>query len=160
MAHLDPRDQNPRRGDGGGGAYRGGRGRGRTKEARTGFFGTPDSIQFLGVRPLLRRLPRGVTCGLRRRPSKYKNEKVVAEDNTDGGGEDDNDDHALEALFKQLEEDLKNDDLSVEDDDDVSEEDMARFERELAEVIGDISGIDESEGDSSSGSEGYGNDEK
>ncbi|KAL5200515.1 hypothetical protein ABZP36_021718 [Zizania latifolia] len=130
---------------------------------RAGVFGAPNSVQFLRVRPFLRRSPRGVACGLRRRPSKYKNkiqnEEVVAEEGTDGGGEDDDD--ALESLFKHLEEDLKNDDLSVEDDDDgISEEDMARFEQELAEAIGDISGVDESGGDPSSGSEGYGNDEK
>ncbi|KAF0903446.1 hypothetical protein E2562_027869 [Oryza meyeriana var. granulata] len=127
-------------------------------------FEAPESVRCFGVRPLLRCSPRGVACALRRRPSKYKNkiqnEEVVAEDDIDGGAED-NDDDALEALFKQLEEDLKNDDLSVEDDDEgISEEDMARFEQELAEAIGDIGDVDESAGDSSSVSESYENDEK
>jgi hypothetical protein len=87
--------------------------------------------------------------------NKIKNEVVVAKDGTDGGDDDDDDDEGgLEALFKQLEEDLKNDDLSVEDDDDeeISEEDMARFEQVLAEAIGDIEGADEPAVDSVSGS--------
>uniref|UniRef100_A0A0D9WRU4 Homeobox domain-containing protein n=1 Tax=Leersia perrieri TaxID=77586 RepID=A0A0D9WRU4_9ORYZ len=126
-------------------------------------FGAPESFRCYAFRTLLRRSPRGVACALRRRPSKYKNkiqnEEAIAEDDIDGGGEDNDD--ALESLFKQLEEDLKNDDLSVEDDDDgISEEDMARFEQELAEAIGDIGDVDESAGDSSSVSESYGNDEK
>ncbi|XP_006656208.1 protein OVEREXPRESSOR OF CATIONIC PEROXIDASE 3 [Oryza brachyantha] len=125
--------------------------------------GAPESVRRFGARPLLRRAPRGVSCALRRRPSKYKNkiqnEEVVAEDDIDSAGEDDDD--ALEALFKQLEEDLKNDDLSVEDDDEgISEEDMARFEQELAEAIGDIGDVNESAGGSFSGSESYGNDEQ
>lgn len=73
---------------------------------------------------------------------------------------DGDEDGALEALFKQLEEDLENDDLSVDDDDDgISEEDMARFEKELAEAIEDASGIDESAGGSSLSSGDYGIDE-
>jgi hypothetical protein len=76
--------------------------------------------------------------------TKIKNEDVAAEDEMD----DEDEDNAMEALFKQLEEDLENDDLSVDDDDDeISEEDMAMFEQELAEVIGDVGGADESTGD-------------
>jgi hypothetical protein len=89
---------------------------------------------------------------------------VVAKDGTDGGDDDDDDDDyegGLEALFKQLEEDLKNDDISVDDDDDeeISEEDMARFEQVLAEAIGDIEGADEPAVDSASGSIVDGSDE-
>ncbi|KAG6698291.1 hypothetical protein I3842_08G012900 [Carya illinoinensis] len=48
------------------------------------------------------------------------------------------DEDAFDALFSQLEEDLKNDGLSLDDEDDeISEEDLARFEQELAEVLGD-----------------------
>lgn len=51
---------------------------------------------------------------------------------------DDIDEDALEALFSQLEEDLKNDDVSVdsEDEEDISEEDLALLEQELAEAFG------------------------
>ena len=56
----------------------------------------------------------------------------------DYGEEDDLDGDALEALFSQLEEDLKNDGLSTNDnDDEISEEDMARLEQELEEAFGD-----------------------
>ncbi|XBI11183.1 hypothetical protein VPH35_138288 [Triticum aestivum] len=131
---------------------------------RSRLLGAPDPSPFLGIRPLLCRSARSVACALRR-PSKYKNkiknEVVVAEDDIDGGDEDDDDEGGLEALFKQLEEDLKNDDLSVEDDDDdeISEEDMARFEQVLAEAMGDIDVADESAVDLVPGSEVVGNDE-
>lgn len=82
---------------------------------------------------------------------------MAAEDVVD----DDDEDSALEALFKQLEEDLENDDLSVDDDDeDISEEDMARFEKELAEAIEDIGGVDESARDSLLSPGEYGNGEQ
>ncbi|XP_014751799.1 protein OVEREXPRESSOR OF CATIONIC PEROXIDASE 3 [Brachypodium distachyon] len=75
----------------------------------------------------------------------------------------DDDDDGLEALFKQLEDDLKKDDLSVEvddDDDEISEEDMARFEQVLAEAIGDIGGTEESAADLVSDSKHVGNGEE
>lgn len=51
--------------------------------------------------------------------------------------EEDLDEDAFEALFNQLEEDLKNDGLTLnDDDDDISEEDLARLERELEEALG------------------------
>ncbi|KAE8788631.1 protein OVEREXPRESSOR OF CATIONIC PEROXIDASE 3 [Hordeum vulgare] len=130
---------------------------------RARFLGAPDPFPLLATRPRLCLSPRGVACALRR-PSKYKNriknEVVVAEDDIDGGDEDDDDEGGLEALFKQLEEDLKNDDLSVEDDDDneISEEDMARFEQVLAEAMGDID-VDESAVDLVPSSEVVDNDE-
>lgn len=55
----------------------------------------------------------------------------------DYGEEDDLDGDALGKLFSQLEEDLKNDGLSTNDnDDDISEEDMVRLEQELEEAFG------------------------
>ncbi|XP_074576796.1 protein OVEREXPRESSOR OF CATIONIC PEROXIDASE 3 isoform X2 [Curcuma longa] len=49
------------------------------------------------------------------------------------------DEDALEALFAQLEEDLKNDNLLNDDaDDDITEEDMALLEQELEEAFGDV----------------------
>jgi hypothetical protein len=57
----------------------------------------------------------------------------------DAMGEDDLDEDAFEALFSQLEEDLKNDDPSLDDgDEEISEEDLARLEQELAEALGDV----------------------
>lgn len=57
----------------------------------------------------------------------------------DAKGEDDLDEDAFEALFSQLEEDLKNDDPSLDDgDEEISEEDLARLEQELAEALGDV----------------------
>ncbi|XP_057956951.1 protein OVEREXPRESSOR OF CATIONIC PEROXIDASE 3 isoform X2 [Malania oleifera] len=56
----------------------------------------------------------------------------------DAMGEEDLDEDAFDALFSQLEEDLKNDDLSTNDnDDEISEEDLAKLERELEEALGD-----------------------
>lgn len=48
------------------------------------------------------------------------------------------DEDAFEALFNQLEEDLKNDNLSLDDDDEeISEEDLAKLERELEDALAD-----------------------
>ena len=81
---------------------------------------------------------------------------MLEKDDTD----DDDDEGGLEALFKHLAEDLKNDDLSVEDDDDeISEEDMARFEQVLAEAIGEVEGADEPAVDLLSSSKVDGTDE-
>lgn len=57
---------------------------------------------------------------------------------TEGIGEEDED--AFELLFKQLEEDLKNDGLSKDDsgDDEITEEDIDMLERELEDVLGDF----------------------
>lgn len=55
----------------------------------------------------------------------------------DGEEDDVLDEDAFEALFSQLEEDLKKDGLSFDSDDDLSEEDLAKLERELAEALGD-----------------------
>lgn len=56
--------------------------------------------------------------------------------------EEEEEEDAFELLFKQLEEDLKNDDdLSKDDsdeDDEISEEDFALLERELEGVLGDF----------------------
>ncbi|PWA65732.1 hypothetical protein CTI12_AA333270 [Artemisia annua] len=54
------------------------------------------------------------------------------------GKEGDIEEDAFEALFKQLEEDLKNDGLTFDDDDDeISEEDLIKLERELEEALAD-----------------------
>ncbi|KAL6839443.1 hypothetical protein ACP4OV_030713 [Aristida adscensionis] len=133
--------------------------------ARTCISGALSPISFLGIptrlRLRLRGPPRGVACGLRRRPSKYKTKKQAEGDlAAENSIEDDGDDDALEALFKQLEEDLENDNLSADDDDEISEEDMAQFEKELAEAIGDVAGVDESAGDSLPNSGDYGTDDR
>ncbi|KAB1204595.1 Transcription factor HY5 [Morella rubra] len=82
-------------------------------------------------------------------PSSKKKKKILPRND-----DDDVDEDAFEALFSQLEEDLKNDDLSLDDgDDEISEEDLARLEQELAEALGDddigmsSSPADDSEGD-------------
>ncbi|XP_042499054.1 protein OVEREXPRESSOR OF CATIONIC PEROXIDASE 3-like isoform X7 [Macadamia integrifolia] len=52
--------------------------------------------------------------------------------------EDDLDVDPIEALFRQLEDDLKKDNPSMGDtDDEISEEDLARLERELEEALGE-----------------------
>lgn len=54
-------------------------------------------------------------------------------------GEEEED--AFELLFKQLEEDLKNDDMSMDNsDDEITEEDLAMLERELEEALGEDDG--------------------
>ncbi|XP_027342598.1 protein OVEREXPRESSOR OF CATIONIC PEROXIDASE 3 isoform X2 [Abrus precatorius] len=65
--------------------------------------------------------------------NKNKNKKSLAP--SDVSEED-----AFEMLFKQLEEDLKNDDLSKGDDEseEITEEDIAAFERELGDALGDF----------------------
>lgn len=85
---------------------------------------------------------------------------------TNVGEDDDLDEDAFEALFRQLEEDLKNDDPSALDgDEEISEEDLALLERELEEALGDeelqkafSSSVDESELEI--GKEGVDNDEE
>ncbi|OIT35568.1 PREDICTED: protein OVEREXPRESSOR OF CATIONIC PEROXIDASE 3 [Nicotiana attenuata] len=65
--------------------------------------------------------------------SKKKNKSSPKKDTEEDG---DIDEDAFEALFQLLEEDLKNDDLSLNDDD-ISEEDLAKLERELEEALKD-----------------------
>ncbi|KAK6118343.1 hypothetical protein DH2020_047914 [Rehmannia glutinosa] len=84
----------------------------------------------------------GLTFSSRRRgsaapsvTSKKTNKKKNTHKNV---GEDDNiDEDAFEALFLQLEEDLKNDELNGNGggDDDISEEELAKLEQELAEAL-------------------------
>ncbi|XP_055820317.1 protein OVEREXPRESSOR OF CATIONIC PEROXIDASE 3 [Solanum dulcamara] len=50
---------------------------------------------------------------------------------------DDVDEDAFEALFQLLEEDLKDDDLSLNDDDDITEEELVKLELELEEALKD-----------------------
>ncbi|KAI3729887.1 hypothetical protein L6452_18559 [Arctium lappa] len=84
-----------------------------------------------------------VTCA-RRRSSKSNSPISSSKKKKQGlgrnsvGKEEDIEEDAFEALFKQLEEDLKNDGLSFDDDDDeITEEDLAKLERELEEALGD-----------------------
>ncbi|KAK7283075.1 hypothetical protein RIF29_12332 [Crotalaria pallida] len=66
--------------------------------------------------------------------SKNKNKKKLSHNHAAEEEED-----AFELLFKQLEEDLKNDDLSKDEDDydQITEEDLALFERELEDALGE-----------------------
>ncbi|KAM1089378.1 hypothetical protein ACFX19_017363 [Malus domestica] len=59
--------------------------------------------------------------------------------------EEDVDEDAIDALFRLLEEDLKNDDASF-DDKDLTEEELAKLEQEVAEALG-IDGDDDEEED-------------
>ncbi|KAJ4959239.1 hypothetical protein NE237_026350 [Protea cynaroides] len=69
---------------------------------------------------------------------KKNNKKKQSLPQSDDLGDDDLDDDAIEALFRQLEQDLKKDDPSMGDsDDEISEEDLARLERELEEALGE-----------------------
>ncbi|KAL0297167.1 UNVERIFIED_CONTAM: protein OVEREXPRESSOR OF CATIONIC PEROXIDASE 3 [Sesamum radiatum] len=69
--------------------------------------------------------------------SKKINKKKITQENVDKDEEIDED--AFEALFRQLEEDLKNDELYGNEggDDDISEEELAKLEQELAEALED-----------------------
>ncbi|KAL0407646.1 UNVERIFIED_CONTAM: protein OVEREXPRESSOR OF CATIONIC PEROXIDASE 3 [Sesamum radiatum] len=69
--------------------------------------------------------------------SKKINKKKITRENVDKDEEIDED--AFEALFRQLEEDLKNDELYGNEggDDDISEEELAKLEQELAEALED-----------------------
>lgn len=74
--------------------------------------------------------------------SQPKSKKKISAENE----EDEVDGDAIDALFSLLEEDLKNDGVSFDDeDDDISEEDLARLEQELAEAFGIDEGEDEDE---------------
>ncbi|KAI3823817.1 hypothetical protein L1987_05260 [Smallanthus sonchifolius] len=92
----------------------------------------------LTLRPLFSRCS-VVTCARRRSSSSIpssKKKKQGLRRNTVGKEEDIEED-AFEALFKQLEEDLKNDGLSFDDDDEITEEDLIKLERELEEALAD-----------------------
>ncbi|XP_031407490.1 protein OVEREXPRESSOR OF CATIONIC PEROXIDASE 3 isoform X1 [Punica granatum] len=74
-------------------------------------------------------------CGAKNK-KKAKKKQIIHE--SPDGEDEDLDDDAFESLFKQLEEDLKNDEnLSFDDDDlEISEEDFTRLESELKEALG------------------------
>ncbi|XP_045806093.1 protein OVEREXPRESSOR OF CATIONIC PEROXIDASE 3-like isoform X3 [Trifolium pratense] len=66
----------------------------------------------------------------------------------------DEEEDAFELLFKQLEEDLKNDDGGDDDDDDdITEEEMALFEHELEGLLGELDDDDDDELSDSDSSE-------
>ncbi|KAD5508021.1 hypothetical protein R6Q59_031310 [Mikania micrantha] len=95
----------------------------------------------INLRPLSSRCS-VVTCA-RRRSSKSSSSIPSAKKKKQGllrnaaGNEEDIEEDAFEALFKQLEEDLKNDGLTFDDDDEISEEDLIKLERELEEALAD-----------------------
>ncbi|XP_021891474.1 protein OVEREXPRESSOR OF CATIONIC PEROXIDASE 3 isoform X3 [Carica papaya] len=73
---------------------------------------------------------------------KKKKKKSFARQSTEEE-EEDLDDDPFEALFSQLEEDLKNDTGSVDDDDDeINEEDINALARELEEALRDGDGLE------------------
>ncbi|XP_062019598.1 protein OVEREXPRESSOR OF CATIONIC PEROXIDASE 3 [Rosa rugosa] len=68
--------------------------------------------------------------------------------------EDEVDGDAIDALFSLLEEDLRNDGVSFDDDgedDEISEEDLARLEEELAEAFGAVDEDEDEEEDDEDG---------
>ncbi|KAK4422175.1 protein OVEREXPRESSOR OF CATIONIC PEROXIDASE 3 [Sesamum alatum] len=107
------------------------------------FLGNPRTTlsQFsLPRQPSLRST--GLSFSTRRRRSATTtsnkiNKKKITRENVDKDEEIDED--AFEALFRQLEEDLKNDELygNGGGDDDISEEELAKLEQELAEALED-----------------------
>ncbi|XP_017233476.1 protein OVEREXPRESSOR OF CATIONIC PEROXIDASE 3 isoform X1 [Daucus carota subsp. sativus] len=125
-------------------------------------------ISFISNRAHLSSSRCVLTFGRRRGKSfpSIANKKKPSLPQTNIGEDDDLDEDAFEALFRQLEEDLKNDDPSALDgDEDISEEDLALLERELEEALGDeelqkafSSSVDESEMETRK--EGINNDEE
>ncbi|XP_031473049.1 protein OVEREXPRESSOR OF CATIONIC PEROXIDASE 3 [Nymphaea colorata] len=82
------------------------------------------------------------SAGVSRQSRRNRKEKIVRDsrDNEDpGDGALEADEDALEALFSMLEEDLKNDDLALDnDDDEITEEDLAKLEQELEDALNDV----------------------
>ncbi|XP_072984205.1 protein OVEREXPRESSOR OF CATIONIC PEROXIDASE 3 [Typha latifolia] len=84
-------------------------------------------------------------------PRKESPSKLKTTVQDDEEVDDDIDEDAFEALFSQLEEDLKNDNSPYDgSDDEITEEDLAMLEQELMEALGD-GDYDESAGDALSG---------
>ncbi|KAG9458917.1 hypothetical protein H6P81_003425 [Aristolochia fimbriata] len=99
----------------------------------------PNASLRLGCRNnslLLPRRPLVVAFARRKNASTSPKEKKRIKQDNDRE-EDGLDEDAFEALFKQLEEDLKNDDVSADDwNDELTEEDLVRLEQELEEALG------------------------
>ncbi|KAH9297786.1 hypothetical protein KI387_029468, partial [Taxus chinensis] len=87
-------------------------------------------------RPLSIRFRASASSG-RKKGRSFPNPEKLQKDEED---DDDLADAALESLFSQLEKDLEKDELS--DDEDITEEEMAKFEEELSE-LSDIEADDE-----------------
>ncbi|XP_058074522.1 protein OVEREXPRESSOR OF CATIONIC PEROXIDASE 3 [Magnolia sinica] len=86
-------------------------------------------------RPLLAFSRRRNSSSSATTPSSKEKKKLRQNDDEVEG---DLDEDAIEALFSQLEEDLKNNEMSAFDgDDEISEEDLARLEQELEDSFGD-----------------------
>ncbi|XP_038712422.1 protein OVEREXPRESSOR OF CATIONIC PEROXIDASE 3-like isoform X2 [Tripterygium wilfordii] len=75
--------------------------------------------------------PKKKKVGFRKRQ-----ESFPAEEN-----EEDVDEDAFEALFGMLEEDLKKDGVTADDDEDISEEDLEKLQRELEEAFDDVDDV-------------------
>ncbi|XP_042499049.1 protein OVEREXPRESSOR OF CATIONIC PEROXIDASE 3-like isoform X2 [Macadamia integrifolia] len=79
-----------------------------------------------------------VTSSKKKKKKKNDDKKKKCLTQSDDLEEDDLDVDPIEALFRQLEDDLKKDNPSMGDtDDEISEEDLARLERELEEALGE-----------------------
>ncbi|XP_052210716.1 protein OVEREXPRESSOR OF CATIONIC PEROXIDASE 3 isoform X2 [Diospyros lotus] len=109
-------------------------------------YGQRPLVPYIRPIPILRRRSsprRPVVAFSRRRTNRpvtsSKNSKSKQQlPHKDVTEEEDLDEDVFEALFSQLEEDLKNDDPSLGDGDgEISEEDLAKLERELEEALGD-----------------------
>ncbi|PIA65566.1 hypothetical protein AQUCO_00100810v1 [Aquilegia coerulea] len=99
------------------------------------FVGYPrNSIFTLSTLPFARRKNNIPAITSNNNRKKRKNNKILPQ-NGDAEGEN-GDEDPIEALFNLLEEDLKNDLSSDEGDDEVTEDDLAKLERELEEAFG------------------------
>ncbi|XP_057540072.1 protein OVEREXPRESSOR OF CATIONIC PEROXIDASE 3 [Amaranthus tricolor] len=100
------------------------------------YYPKPTNIYLPRVPPR-----RSVLCLARRRnnssrPLSSTSKKNKSHKKANLNKEDDLDEDAFEALFKQLEEDLKQDESLLDDlEDEISEEELAMLERELEEAL-------------------------
>ncbi|MCL7028668.1 hypothetical protein MKW94_004439 [Papaver nudicaule] len=80
-----------------------------------------------------------ITSSSKKKKSSSKNKKksLPKKNSVDVEVVDDIDEDAIEALFNQLEEDLKGDGSFEDGDEDLTEEDLARLEKELKEAFGE-----------------------
>ncbi|MBA0584900.1 protein OVEREXPRESSOR OF CATIONIC PEROXIDASE 3 [Gossypium raimondii] len=113
--------------------------RGRVSVAQPRYFNllpAPQSRRRYTVAYSRRRNNQPASTEKKKRLKKEKKKGLVEKEEEDFEGD------PFEALFKQLEEDLKNDNPDMEDDDDegdeINEEDIDRLANELAEAFGDF----------------------
>ncbi|MBA0700438.1 hypothetical protein Goari_022582 [Gossypium aridum] len=110
--------------------------RGRVSIAQPRYFNllpAPQSRRRCTVAYSRRRNNQPASTEKKKRLKKEKSKGLVEEEEEDFEGD------PFEALFKQLEEDLKNDNPDMEDEgDEINEEDIDRLANELAEAFGDF----------------------